>query len=140
MYKSKWEKKVLLVIFIIYIGIVLWLTIIRPGVHYNERQLNLTLFTELIKIYHRAGMLQFLRLFLGNIGWFIPFGFLLPALSKRENFIRVIISGFLFSLTIETTQFIFYKGVAEIDDLILNTLGTIIGYFIKIFRILCKKL
>lgn len=38
--------------------------------------------------------------------------------------------GFLLSLLIEATQFVFYKGVAELDDLMLNTLGTAIGGFL----------
>lgn len=31
---------------------------------------------------------------------------------------------------IETVQFVFYKGVAELDDLILNTLGAAVGYLL----------
>ena len=122
-------KKIIWFIFIIYILIILKLTIFRFNVHYAERQLNLTLFADLIKTYKNTGIQEFLRLFLGNIGWFVPFGFLLPILLKRKNILTVIIWGAVFSFCIETTQFIFRKGVAELDDLILNVVGVVIGYF-----------
>jgi glycopeptide antibiotics resistance protein len=71
-----------------------------------------------------------MRLFFGNIIWFIPLGVMLPIVMKRKKFFLTIAIGFLFSFTIETIQYLFYKGVAELDDLILNTLGVAIGYSI----------
>jgi glycopeptide antibiotics resistance protein len=88
------------------------------------------LFIDLINIYRNIGTGAFFRLFLGNIGWFIPFGFLLPMLLKRKSLFITMALGLTFSFFIEITQFTFYKGVAELDDLILNTLGTAIGYLL----------
>ena len=73
---------------------------------------------------------QFIWLFFGNIGWFVPFGLLLPALLKNNKFGRVAAFGFMFSFVIESIQFFSRKGMAELDDLILNTLGVVIGYFL----------
>ena len=134
----KTGKIICLIIFIIYIAVVLKLTIFRVGVYYNEPQLNLSLFTDLIKTYKNAGLWQFSRLFLGNIGWFVPFGFLLPILLKKMNLLKVAVLGFLFSFGIETMQYIFRKGVAELDDLILNTLGAVIGYLL--YKFLTEKI
>ena len=36
--------------------------------------------------------------------------------------------GFLLSLSIETAQFVLGSGVSELDDLILNTLGALLGH------------
>jgi len=132
----KTQKAICLIIFVIYILIVLRLTIFRSGV-YNERQLNLSLFTDLINTYKYSGITRFLWLFLGNIVWFIPFGFLLPMLLKNSSFLKTAACGFMFSFAIETTQFFTYKGVAELDDLILNTLGAAIGYLF--FKLLSEK-
>jgi len=127
-------KKFTWVLFIIYILVVLKLTLFRTNFQYDEPQINLTLFVDLINTYKNAELWTFLRLFLGNIGWFVPFGFLLPVLLKKERFWKVAAFGFCFSFTIETLQYIFRKGVAELDDLILNTLGAVIGYFMyKLF-------
>ena len=75
---TKNEKLFLSAIFLVYILSLLYLTVFRFGFYYDERQLNLFPFTDLIKIYTNAAGTVFLRLFLGNIFWFIPFGFILP--------------------------------------------------------------
>ena len=133
------QKIICSILFIIYILIVLNLTVFRFNVSLDERQLNLTLFADLLHVYQNVGVVPFLRLFLGNIGWFIPFGFLLPMLLKNSSFIKIVTIAFMFSFFIETSQFIFYKGVAELDDLILNTLGAAIGYFFFLLFIRLKN-
>ncbi|BBF43414.1 D-alanyl-D-alanine carboxypeptidase [Lachnospiraceae bacterium KM106-2] len=66
--------------------------------------------------------------FVGNIIMFIPIGFLLPAISKRyENGIRACMIGFCLSVIIELIQLFLARGT-DIDDVILNTAGTIVGY------------
>ena len=132
----KKRRIIYLLVFTIYIFTLLYLAIIRPGFYHSERKLNLTLFKNLIYIFHHVGHWEFARQFLGNIGWFLPFGFLLPLLFKKENFFITVFAGLVFSLFIEIAQFVFYKGIAELDDLILNTFGTIIGYVL--FKILKK--
>ena len=132
-------KTICFIVFSAYILIVLRLTIFRSGALFEERQLNLAVFSDLIHVYRNVGVRRFLWLFFGNIGWFVPFGFLLPILLKKESFLKVVVMGFMFSFTIESLQFIFRIGVAELDDLILNTLGTAIGYLIYKLWLHCKK-
>jgi len=72
-----------------------------------------------------------------NVFMTIPFGFLLPAIwPVFRSLKKVALAGFLFSLTIETMQ-LFTNRVTTIDDLIMNTLGAVIGYLIfqALFRI-----
>ncbi|MCM1261300.1 MAG: VanZ family protein [Butyrivibrio sp.] len=67
-----------------------------------------------------------------NILLFIPFGFLVPALWKeRRSLKNVALLGFGLSLLIETLQ-IFTFRCTDIDDLIFNTLGAVLGYYIWI--------
>ncbi|MDD4689843.1 MAG: VanZ family protein [Eubacteriales bacterium] len=124
------KKTIYFILFIVYILIVLKLTVFRFAVYYDEPQINLALFSELIKVYRNIGLREFSRLFLGNIGWFIPFGFLLPMLLKKKSLLKVLAFGLMFSFIIEILQFISHKGVAELDDLILNIIGVIIGYYL----------
>lgn len=68
----------------------------------------------------------------GNIVVFVPFGYGLTAAFQRFNANRffppaMIALGFLFSLGIELTQLSIPSRITDIDDIILNTLGTIIG-------------
>ena len=70
---------------------------------------------------------------LGNIGIFIPIGILIKTIWKTSN-IKTIIYGFYISLFIETIQ-LFIGRNTDIDDLILNTFGVLIGVLlVKIFN------
>ncbi len=61
----------------------------------------------------------------------MPFGFLLPFLTGRPKSIGMIaVFGFLLSLAIEFSQYMFGTGYSELDDLLLNTVGTLIGFLI----------
>ena len=66
---------------------------------------------------------------LGNIFAFSPLGFFLPLLFKKcKRFKSVLIISVGTSLGIEIIQVVFYLGIGDIDDLILNVLGSIIGF------------
>ena len=64
-----------------------------------------------------------------NLLLFVPLGFLITAVSKKINFNykKVSLSGCVFSCSIEFLQ-LFAGRFFEIDDIIANTLGTLIGY------------
>lgn len=71
---------------------------------------------------------------IGNTAMFIPSGIILPILYKRLNtFWKVTMTGFLISLSIEILQLPFASRGSDVDDLILNTLGVMIGYGIYAF-------
>ena len=76
-----------------------------------------------------------------NIIFFMPFGFLLPTLwNKFRKFIPTVFAGFIFSLIIEVGQ-LFTIRATDVDDLIMNTLGTILGFILfKMLSIIFKKL
>lgn len=64
-----------------------------------------------------------------NLLLFVPLGFLITAVFKKINFNykKVLLSGCVFSCSIEFLQ-LFAGRFFEIDDIIANTLGTLIGY------------
>lgn len=67
----------------------------------------------------------------GNIIGFIPFGFLMPLLSRKFLNLKVItLTTFCLSLVYELTQLVFRFGSFDVDDLILNTLGGVVGYLL----------
>lgn len=77
----------------------------------------------------------FPQLFL-NIVLFVPLGLAMPFIYKKYSFFKVALTGLSLSLLIEFIQF-FIGRECEIDDLICNTLGSIIGY---LMYLLLKKL
>ncbi|EKN71541.1 hypothetical protein BABA_00865 [Neobacillus bataviensis LMG 21833] len=65
----------------------------------------------------------------GNIIGFVPFGFILPLLAKKfQKLSAVTVATFCLSLTFELLQLVFEFGSFDVDDLILNTIGGILGY------------
>ncbi len=73
---------------------------------------------------------EFYRSMFMNMLLFLPLGLSLPfALSKTEKHCVLIsiASGFLLSAGVEVVQYFFSLGCCETDDVIMNTLGVIIG-------------
>lgn len=67
-----------------------------------------------------------------NVVMFMPLGFLLPLLWKEyQSLVRTAIIGFCFSCGIEFCQ-LFNRRVSDGDDLLMNTLGAILGWLIWI--------
>jgi len=67
---------------------------------------------------------------LGNIVMFMPLGFLLSLLWSKWRMPHIVIAALLCSVSIEVMQFFTGRG-ADIDDVILNTLGGITGTFVS---------
>lgn len=72
-----------------------------------------------------------------NICMFIPLGFLGAITFGHNNLMKVCIVGFLISAIVELAQLLGRCGVCNIDDVIHNSLGCAIGFFIFT---LCNKL
>lgn len=67
--------------------------------------------------------------FIGNTTMFIPVGIIWPMVFKKlDTPGKVIGAGVGYSLCIEILQLPFYDRVSDIDDLILNSLGYLMGY------------
>lgn len=67
----------------------------------------------------------------GNVAGFVPFGALLPIVVRdvRKAW-KVVMLSFEISALIEIAQLLFQVGCFDIDDIILNTLGGLIGYLV----------
>ena len=71
---------------------------------------------------------------IGNTLMFVPVGIVWPSVFKKlNNPLKVIGAGIGFSLCIEIVQLPFEVRVSDVDDLILNSVGYIIGYLIYLF-------
>ncbi len=76
-----------------------------------------------------------------NVLMFIPIGFFIGGALKKKNILNVLGIGFLLSFFIELTQLITTRGVFNVDDIIHNVLGCIIGYLcFMIFYKLIQKI
>ena len=79
---------------------------------------------------------------IGNIAMFIPTGIILPIISRKlDRFGKVVAVGALISLCIEVLQLLFSERTTDINDLILNTIGTAVGFciFLLIKKIIKRE-
>ncbi len=67
---------------------------------------------------------------LGNIILFIPYGFLGILYPKLNQFLWLFLVFFITINMVEFSQYYFQRGFADIDDIILNTAGTLLGFLI----------
>ena len=109
-------------IFCFVIVLVLSITSV-PGIYNLEviPNVNFVPFAYIHSMYHQ---------YMLNVLLFVPVGFLLPLLWKKfERWHIVLFYGFFFSLSIEMIQ-LFNERVSDVDDLLMNSAGTMIGYVV----------
>ncbi len=145
MKKVSGKKIAARIVFLIYLGVLFYLLFFsvftgRSEV-YEEYHYNFIPFEEIRRYLglSKSGG-SFVRFFNieGNILAFLPFGFFLPFLWKRfRHFYRTVLSTAAFSLIVELLQLVTKVGTCDIDDVLLNTLGGVIGYllFLAVRRI-----
>lgn len=69
--------------------------------------------------------------FIENIIMFLPFGVLMPILFPRmRRFSCCVLAGFACSCAIEIAQYLTQRGFLQLDDIMTNTAGTLVGWFI----------
>ena len=85
--------------------------------------------------YHEFTSWYWITNIYGNIALLAPFGFLLPLVRhRRMSFWSILLLAALFSVAIELCQYLAGVGEADIDDVILNVFGALLGYIL--YRIL----
>lgn len=123
------------ILFIIYLAIlinVLFLDV-RYGRVTGIKRYNLDFF-KTIKNYIKYSDTNTIMInIFGNILAFMPLGFFVPILIRQTRFfISIILISGVVSLLVEVLQYYFAVGSFDVDDIILNTFGGLIGYLIFI--------
>ena len=85
-------------------------------------------FFEILKVrWYGWGEYLFLAI-VGNMLLFVPLGMIIGnAFYGRHNLMLSLVAGFLISLSVECIQYFNVLGAFEVDDLIVNTWGAVIG-------------
>lgn len=120
---------VMVLLFICYIFAVFYLTgagtlfdLKMYGIEVRSGEVNLLPFSRDIDL---TGYLL-------NILLFVPLGFLLPVIwPKSGRFTYMLLFGVCFSMLIEISQLCNHRRT-DVDDLIMNTMGAVIGYLLYI--------
>ena len=126
-------------VFSFYIILLLMLTVFRDtyfpwlltfNFHRSLSDINVVFMKETLKLTHGQSLLDFFYNSLGNVLWFIPFGFLFPTVIQKKSMVGTILGGGCLSVIIESLQFVLETGVSDIDDVFFNVCGTIIGFIL----------
>ena len=148
--KFRKQKKVMIptgrlllcAVFIIYLVVVVGATMLRYRMHSFAGGIGeiYPLFYSYKEAWNHFSAREWRNIIL-NIMMFVPFGFLLPLVSKKfQAFWKTYLAGFLFTFLIEMTQLLFHLGICELDDFMNNTVGAMIGYgFYRLCVFILKK-
>ena len=117
-------KEITTLFFIIYLLLLYYIVTMQDS---NYGTNNFTPFKEIFR--YSVTSILFIKNVIGNIFLFIPFGIFTSYYVKNKSFVPIFILSALISSSIEITQSLIGRTL-DIDDVILNTLGGIIGYFI----------
>ena len=99
----------------------------------TEYHYNLRPFREILRFIRYRETIGSVRVMLnlaGNVLGFIPFGFFVPMhFRKTRKWNIVLLLSMEFSIVIEVLQLLLKVGSCDVDDVLLNTLGGVLGYF-----------
>lgn len=120
----------MVVLFLLYFGVVLYLTIFMRIGSVDTSVLT-TPFDDLKNAIQNRdpAMVQHMVL---NVLLFVPFGYLIPAMNpdRLRKCSFAFLGGIVCSTVIEGAQMIFCLGQSDIDDIIANSIGAVIGYLL----------
>ena len=148
---KKFARPILWTIFIIYCFVLVYVLFLSRGtrdgftfVEYMRRFTNFIPFKTIIEYVQRYidgyRNLSVLNL-LGNLALFVPMGMALPCLFKKLNrFWKVTLTVLGMVVIIELVQGLLRVGSIDIDDVIFNVVGAMIGYGIIAIPIINKFL
>ncbi len=128
-YKEFWD-----LVFIVYI-LILFELLTSTEIN-NHGGMNLVPFTEIFR--YKIGSEFFLVNVIGNILIFVPFGYFISGFIKSKNILPITLISILTSTTVEFVQLRIGRSF-DIDDIILNLVGGIIGFLIYVAFSAIKK-
>lgn len=117
---------------VFYIASLIEITVLRSGVLWNSLYDAKRLAVQWIPLKttvneFKAGVWPFIYHVAGNLAWFVPLGLIM----RRKRAFTALLASVLTSAVIECLQWVCITGVTDIDDIILNTCGTMIGYWLS---------
>ena len=118
-------NKTILALLMTYLLVVLFVTLLsRQGQHNTSVIMELELFRAL-----KMQDTDVLRHLLQNAALFVPLGVLLPLLHRSLRSVWwALLGGAALSTMIETTQLVLAVGQCDVNDILTNTLGAVLGY------------
>ena len=133
--KKKIFRAVGKVLFLLYVVFLIYFLFLaewygRTGIS-EEYRYNLELFREIKRfiIYReQLGAFAVFANLAGNILIFVPYGFFISVASRERGFFKTLFFSMGLSLCVEIIQLFTRVGSFDVDDILLNTIGGVLGY------------
>ncbi len=133
-------KIILSVIFAVYCLALIYILFLRSGhrhlsyVNHLKTSFNLIPFNSIADYFsrfanHQINFVTFISNMLGNLLLFFPMGVLLPNFTPKVRGGKFIALGVGMIVAVELVQYFSALGALDIDDVILNSVGLVLGYF-----------
>ncbi len=135
--KKKIFRAVGKVLFLLYVVFLIYFLFLaewygRTGIS-EEYRYNLELFREIKRfiIYReQLGVFAVFANLAGNILIFVPYGFFISVASRERGFFKTLFFSMGLSLCVEIIQLFTRVGSFDVDDILLNTIGGVLGYIV----------
>lgn len=131
-----WRAFIILAVYIVFISYRLFFYAYTDNIRHTMKEIsyNLLPFKTIIDFFINSQNVKPSVLaynLAGNVAAFVPLGFLLPAAFKKLRTLKLaLITAFILIFVAESMQLVTQRGVFDVDDIILNLIGTIIGFYI----------
>ena len=112
-----------------YLAALVQITVIRGGVDWAQLMTATRNAPRLVPLQTtleelRAGAWPLIYHVVGNLIWFVPLG----ALLRKRSAFTALLTGVGISFCIELMQYLLMTGVTDVDDVLLNALGALLGW------------
>ena len=150
MQRKTLQKTIYYMLFVIYSLTMLWLLFGRQQYHREMMDMLVNLqplktIRAYLYVLQNREEVYLLRIaafnLFGNVVLFIPYGIFLPYLFRRMQALwKVMVAGVVTVVCVELLQIATLRGSCDVDDLILNMMGILIGYIVfRIAHLRCPK-
>ncbi|EIT84692.1 hypothetical protein A374_13410 [Fictibacillus macauensis ZFHKF-1] len=125
------KKRMLWIFVVVYAVMVLYITLFSFNTYVYGKATNIVPFASIQLMWRSQSVLLVLKNIVGNLLLFFPFGLLLPLIfSSFQRLKTILFVGFGGSFLIEVIQYQWAKRIFDVDDIILNGLGALLGWLL----------
>lgn len=117
--------------FVTYLTMLIYVTLFTYNYYVYGKSFNLVFFDSIKLMFQSGNPWLIAKNVLGNVCLFMPFGFFLPLVYRKlRTFKTCLLLSFFMSFSIEASQYLFANRIFDIDDILLNTVGGILGWIL----------
>ncbi|WP_270182651.1 VanZ family protein [Alkalihalobacillus sp. CinArs1] len=139
---NKWMRRGGTFALFIYLLTLFYTTLFIYNYYPYGKSVNLVLFDSIKLMWESGSYWLIIKNIIGNVLLFMPLGFLVPLVHRKcRSVIVITLIGLLISTSIELLQYLAAQRIFDIDDILLNGFGAVVGYGVyKICFFFYKKL